>query len=144
MEMPPSSGNYQLLDVHGAGSQRSDFKTGDPTDYPYGHGPQGDVIRIYNYVRPVRDIETSIKSENSNFNINLLPNPVRNILKITGLDGFVGNVSVCDLTGKTISTFALTADTETHIDVSAFNQGVYFIVFTTGNGEKLFQKFVKE
>jgi hypothetical protein len=55
MESPPSSGNYQLLDVHGAGSQRSDPKTGDPDDYPYGHGPQGDIIRIYNFVRLVRD-----------------------------------------------------------------------------------------
>jgi len=45
------------MDVHGAGSQRSDPKTGDPNDYPYGHGPQGDVIRIYNYVRSVRDIQ---------------------------------------------------------------------------------------
>jgi hypothetical protein len=54
MEMPPGSGNYQLLDVHGAGAQRSDPKTGNPADYPHGHGPQGDVIRIFNYVRPVR------------------------------------------------------------------------------------------
>ncbi len=50
-------GNYSLLDVHGAGAQRSDPKTGDPADYPYGHGPQGDVIRIYNHVRLVRDAE---------------------------------------------------------------------------------------
>jgi len=41
-------------DVHGAGAQRSDPKMGDPDDYPYGHGPQGDAIRIYNYVRCVR------------------------------------------------------------------------------------------
>lgn len=46
--------NYTLMDVHGAGSQRSDPKVGDISDYPYGHGPQGDVIRIYNYVRCVR------------------------------------------------------------------------------------------
>lgn len=57
MEMPPMSGNYMLLDVHGAGAQRSDPKVGDPADYPYGHGPQGDVIRIYNMVRLVRDAE---------------------------------------------------------------------------------------
>ncbi len=55
MEFPPGSGNWDLLDVHGAGAQRSDPKTGDPADWPHGHGPQGDVIRIYNYVRCVRD-----------------------------------------------------------------------------------------
>ncbi len=42
------------MDVHGAGAQRSDPKMGDPDDYPEGHGPQGDAIRIYNYVRLVR------------------------------------------------------------------------------------------
>lgn len=42
-------------DVHGAGAQRSDPKTGDPESYPTGHGPQGDAIRIENYVRCVRD-----------------------------------------------------------------------------------------
>jgi len=56
MEMPPRSGNRQLLDVHGAGAQRSDPKNGNPANYPQGRGPQGDVIRIYNYVRCVRDI----------------------------------------------------------------------------------------
>ncbi len=43
------------MDVHGAGAQRSDPKVGDPADFPYGRGPQGDAIRIYNYVRLVRD-----------------------------------------------------------------------------------------
>ncbi len=42
------------LDVHGAGAQRSDPKAGDPADFPAGRGPQGDAIRIYNYVRLVR------------------------------------------------------------------------------------------
>ncbi|MCB1071449.1 MAG: DUF1566 domain-containing protein, partial [Kiritimatiellae bacterium] len=28
-------------DVHGAGAQRSDPKSGNPADYPTGHGPQG-------------------------------------------------------------------------------------------------------
>ncbi|MBN1327445.1 MAG: DUF1566 domain-containing protein, partial [Candidatus Cloacimonetes bacterium] len=59
MEEPPMSGNYTLMDVHGAGAQRSDPKSGDPADYPYGHGPQGDVIRIYNYVRLVRDFSSA-------------------------------------------------------------------------------------
>ncbi|MCP4454896.1 MAG: DUF1566 domain-containing protein [Planctomycetes bacterium] len=42
-------------DVHGAGCQRSDPKLGDPEDWATGHGPQGDAIRIYNFVRIVRD-----------------------------------------------------------------------------------------
>lgn len=43
-------------DVHGAGAQRSDPKTGNPDDYPNGHGPQGDAIRIFNKVRLVRNM----------------------------------------------------------------------------------------
>lgn len=46
------------IDVHGAGAQRSDPKNGNPNDYPNGFGPQGDAIRIYNYVRLVRNAET--------------------------------------------------------------------------------------
>lgn len=57
MQAPFPPYDWVLMDVHGAGAQRSDFKTGDPDDYPHGHGPQGDVIRIYNYVRCVRDLD---------------------------------------------------------------------------------------
>lgn len=45
------------VDVHGAGAQRSDPKQGDPAAYPFGRGPQGDAIRIYNDVRLVRNAE---------------------------------------------------------------------------------------
>ena len=49
--------------VHGAGCQRSDPKSGTLASYTYAapngyynsQAPQGDAIRIFNYVRPVRD-----------------------------------------------------------------------------------------
>lgn len=41
----------RILDVHGAGCQRSDPKTGIPS---IGYGPQGDARRILNFVRCVR------------------------------------------------------------------------------------------
>ena len=50
------SSDYHFVDVHGAGAQRSDPKTGDAADFPHGRGPQGDVIRILNYVRLVRNV----------------------------------------------------------------------------------------
>ena len=40
----------KIMDVHGAGAQRSDPKTGEPMS----RGPQGDIIRVKNYVRCVR------------------------------------------------------------------------------------------
>ena len=51
-----SMGNAQgqgWVDVHGAGSQRSDPKEGDASQYANGHGPQGDAIRISNSARCV-------------------------------------------------------------------------------------------
>jgi hypothetical protein len=45
------------LDVHGAGSQKSDIMVGNPANYPTGRGPQGDAVHIYNYVRLVRDVK---------------------------------------------------------------------------------------
>jgi hypothetical protein len=54
---PPmaGAGGSTFADVHGAGAQRSDPKTGDPALYPRGRGPQGDVVRIFNYARCVRN-----------------------------------------------------------------------------------------
>jgi len=54
--MPQPGGTLKAVDVHGAGAQRSDPKTGNPKNYPKGRGPQGDVVRIYNFVRLVRDV----------------------------------------------------------------------------------------
>ncbi len=63
------STNPKWVDVHGAGAQRSDPKTGPPYNFPaliyyvtnnsivykgYSFGPQGDAIRSFNFVRLVR------------------------------------------------------------------------------------------
>ncbi len=86
MEMPPNSGSKSLMDVHGAGAQRSDPKAGNPDDYPDGFGPQGDVIRIYNYVRMVRDIgSTSGIEEQGRLEekIKIFPNPASEYIEIS-------------------------------------------------------------
>jgi len=56
--------DIEWIDVHGAGCQRSDPKGGDFTDYEqnnngYYHdgAPQGDAVRISNYVRLVRNAD---------------------------------------------------------------------------------------
>jgi arylsulfatase A-like enzyme len=55
MPVPPNQTNtYVRYDVHGAGAQRSDPKSGTPLLEAPGHGPQGDDLRIYNFVRCVR------------------------------------------------------------------------------------------
>jgi hypothetical protein len=65
---PDGAGRW--VDVHGAGCQRSDPKIGPPYAFAtihvlthsgvtytgYAHGPQGDAVRGFNFVRLVRDI----------------------------------------------------------------------------------------
>ncbi len=70
MQAPFPPFDWNLMDVHGAGSQRSDPKVGDPDNWPHGHGPQGDVIRIYNHVRCVRDAVTQTDDPIDDLNIN--------------------------------------------------------------------------
>lgn len=50
-----------MMDVHGAGAQRSDPKSGEPMS----RGPQGDMIRVENYVRAVRGGVVHITSVNT-------------------------------------------------------------------------------
>jgi hypothetical protein len=45
----------RLMNAHGAGAVRSDPKSGDPSNWRDGLGPQRDQIRIYNYARCVRN-----------------------------------------------------------------------------------------
>jgi hypothetical protein len=110
MESPPNSGNYELLDVHGAGCQRSDPKEGDPSDFPYGHGPQGDVVRINNHVRCVRDAGVaSASGETSDTMIEALqmtayPNPFNPQVELSfylDRDGKV-ELSIYDVSGKRV------------------------------------------
>ncbi len=70
------AGCFSLVDVHGAGAQRSDPKNSNNLvemgsicngGTAYGLGPQGDVQRAANYVRLVRDIDgasTALLDEN--------------------------------------------------------------------------------
>jgi hypothetical protein len=54
--------NGQTSDVHGAGAQRSDPKTGQAG---LGHGPQGDAQRIANHVRCVRGGAVALEGDDT-------------------------------------------------------------------------------
>ena len=88
------------IDVHGAGAQRSDPKTGDPNNYPNGHGPQGDAVRINNYVRLIRggmasDVEEIETSQPESFILEQnYPNPFNPSTTISFSIPVEGNVSL--------------------------------------------------
>jgi hypothetical protein len=146
MEMPPNSGNYFLQDVHGAGAQRSDPKEGDPDDYPYGHGPQGDVIRIYNYVRLVRDANATTgvgdhgDSSPQEFVLGQnVPNPFNQSTTISISLPAANNVSlkIYDLCGRLIKTLLqgrLSAGTHSvHWQAKNCSSGIYYCVLKSGS-----------
>ncbi|MFA9390976.1 MAG: DUF1566 domain-containing protein [Prolixibacteraceae bacterium] len=91
------------IDVHGAGAQRSDPKTGDQSKFPTGFGPQGDAIRITNYVRLVRDAGTTTSSrfESSMNSIQIFPNPIDHQLTISALST-ISKIELLNLDGKTV------------------------------------------
>jgi hypothetical protein len=129
-EMPPGSGNYTLMDVHGAGSQRSDPKSGDPANFPYGHGPQGDVIRIFNYVRLVRDVDSTMGLNESNLNqnnLNIYPNPVTNFLSVNLNAITSGHFNIYNSYGQVVLQKYIQSETEVKIDVSDLLSGLYII-----------------
>ncbi|NQU05259.1 MAG: T9SS type A sorting domain-containing protein, partial [Calditrichaeota bacterium] len=110
---PPPQFEWTLWDVHGAGAQRSDPKVGDPEDYPHGRGPQGDVIRVYNYVRLVRGQSEpySVKEDHGMLPTGMqliqnYPNPFNSTATITYQLLRMGQVSliVYDLNGKLVTT----------------------------------------
>jgi hypothetical protein len=60
-------GQRQLVNVHGAGAQRGDPKSGDPERWADGRGPQNDQVRALNYVRAVRGQATAKSGAQSSF-----------------------------------------------------------------------------
>lgn len=66
--------NGKIMDVHGAGAQRSDPKSGSSD---IGHGPQGDARRVLNLVRCVRGGSVSHASAKSTVGKESYPNNIR-------------------------------------------------------------------
>ena len=112
----PFMGDTVYTNVHGAGAQRGDPKAGDPAQWPQGFGPQGDEIRIYNYVRCVRG-NSSVEVEESKLNdthpenhvlLNVYPNPFNPEATISFTLPAAGNTSlvVFNTLGQQVATLA--------------------------------------
>ncbi|MBL0024063.1 MAG: DUF1566 domain-containing protein [Saprospiraceae bacterium] len=137
MELPPNSGNFQLLDVHGAGAQRNDPKTGNSANYPDYFGPQGDVRYVYNFIRCVRNTSntTSINQHRLGDNIRVYPNPTsKSFTVIISQDITPTKIELLDEQGKCIHSVVALNDKEISIDVSNLPSGIYLLDIQTKQG----------
>ena len=133
------------LDVHGAGAQRSDPKVGNPADYPQGHGPQGDAIRIYNYVRLVR---TALASDDSVGDG--IPNAWR--AKYFGGSGTTTNAlscSACDADGDKVTNYSeYVADTNptnalSYFHIQSVSNATSFVVFYQSSASRKYTLYCR-
>ncbi len=117
----------KLLDVHGAGAQRSDPKSGDIDDYPQYFGPQGDVRYVYNAVRCVRNVNSSSLETNfiKNPGINIYPIPATSFLKIETNDDLPHQLEIYSIEGQLLESQEIS--NSSRIDLSHLGAGVYFI-----------------
>lgn len=147
MQAPFPPFDVSLLDVHGAGSQRSDPKAGNADEYPEGHGPQGDVIRIDNFVRLVRDIETTtgliedpVSSSPQSFTLEpSYPNPfnpITNIRYNLETPGMI-MLNIYNNQGRLLETLyegnQSPGSHEIEFNATGLNSGVYLVVLKVGH-----------
>lgn len=132
LETPPASGVYTLTDVHGAGAQRSDFKTGDPLDYPYGHGPQGDVVRIRNYVRLVRGESSIGITKKEDFQFKVYPQPASDQLYIQFGKADLTEIAIFSITGQRLI-YLKNSEPSIELNVSEIPSGLYLLTIRAGN-----------
>jgi arylsulfatase A-like enzyme len=138
--------NDELRDIHGAGAQRSDPKTGAPEDYPTFFGPQGDVQIVFNYCRCVRnvgDISTSsINRQQEEWKV--YPNPVRDafVLELPTSVTTGAHMSLYDLGGKLLVQEALQAGPN-KVNVQSLPAGFYLLVISDGQLGRAAYRVVK-
>lgn len=127
--------NGNLLDVHGAGAQRSDPKTGNEADYPKYHGPQGDLQMVYNHCRCVRVLDdvTAIKEmQEPTRTFMVYPNPANKYLKIESAQGNAADIRIYNMSGALVHH----TSNQNRIDISEFEAGAYII--QVGQDRKVF------
>lgn len=134
--------NETLMDVHGAGSQRSDPKSGNANLFPDFHGPQGDVRYVYNAVRCVRNVSgTNSINENIEIDFKMYPNPTKNQVTVIS-NNSIKTISIYNAIGKKVKEFSFN-EKKANINISELQSGIYFVNIYTNKGENIYKKLIK-
>jgi hypothetical protein len=139
MESPPGSGNFTLVDTHGAGAQRNDTKTGNPANYPQYFGPQGDVVYVFNYTRAVRDVGSTSIDEETKINFNVYPNPATNQIIINSTEQ-IKTISIYNAVGKKVME-ERSNQKRTIVNTAQLTNGVYIIKVIAEDGNVANERF---
>jgi hypothetical protein len=144
MSLPPNNVSA-LYDTHGAGAQRNDPKEMGTSSYPSYFGPQGDILYVNNYVRAVRNVDSSLSIEEGvKMNYKAYPNPTESKLTIQLSKSYdLLNVKVSNVLGKTIDTFSFENKQLLDIELKG-TPGIYFVQIQSSNGTSTTLKAVKE
>ncbi len=146
----PGDTYFTYCDVHGAGSQRGDPKSGNwygellgvdiNGNDVYGWGPQGDIIRIENYVRLVRGSGLLSVEEPIEINFIIYPNPAKDIIVVSS-DYQLNTITIYNMLGKRILE-QLPNDNEVTIDISSLSNGIYLVNLKTETGNSISKKVI--
>jgi hypothetical protein len=147
---------YSYYDAHGAGAQRSDPKGG--TNYGmslgvdslgntvYAMGPQGDIIRINNYVRLVRDVDTvtGMNGQNTKDNpITVYPNPVSDVCTVLLNDDYSKvKIELFNSIGSKVKELEIINAAGTDINLNDLPNGIYFLTAATEKGISFTKKII--
>ncbi len=143
----PGNSYYSYVDVHGAGAQRSSPKSGsflgnymgvDSLGNPvYGLGPQGDILRVNNFVRLVRDFQATgtYHSPRPEYNLMIYPNPASEFITIMLDDLPTGPavITITNILGMPILSVNIRVPGRMTIGFEQFGKGLYQVRINSGN-----------
>ena len=137
--------NDVYMDVHGAGAQRSDPKSGNAADYPTYSGPQGDMRVVFNYARCVRTVSntTSINDTKTTNSVRIYPNPVSDVCTIALNNEYKKvRVEVYNSLGSKVIDQTANNTNRISLNIANLPKGV-FVVNTTSDNYFATNKIIK-
>ncbi|NRD22362.1 DUF1566 domain-containing protein [Winogradskyella litoriviva] len=145
MSLPPT--NIQTIyDTHGAGAQRNDPKEIGTGTYPTYFGPQGDILYVNNFVRAVRNVDSSLSTqeESEQLKLKVHPNPTEGLLTLQTEKMYDQlEVKIMNVLGVVVAKYSFENKNQLNIEHKG-TSGIYFIHVQSASGESTTFKIIKK